>query len=163
MCVLYISGFCKAELVAYLPERATWLTRASLLWLIGVVSTKHPKPQQLQALSVGDRCENSPRQSKCDATGGVWGDRPMALVYIDVPGNAAKVLAHLELAFPFEASVRESVPLLTADNANPLTPSLQCAGCLPHPIQALCRWQSPNSLTFYCRVEASIYERWQSA
>eukprot|EP00965_Chrysotila_dentata_P166641 5501744-Pleurochrysis_carterae.AAC.1 len=32
MCVLYVSGFRKAELVAYLPQRATWLTRASLLW-----------------------------------------------------------------------------------------------------------------------------------
>eukprot|EP00965_Chrysotila_dentata_P177751 5871622-Pleurochrysis_carterae.AAC.1 len=51
MCVLYISGFRKAELVAHLPHRATWLTRASLLWVIGVVSTKHPTPQQLQALS----------------------------------------------------------------------------------------------------------------
>eukprot|EP00965_Chrysotila_dentata_P110439 3648956-Pleurochrysis_carterae.AAC.1 len=30
-------------------------------------------------------------------------------------------------------------------------------------IQALCRWQSPKSLAFYCRVEASIYERWQAA
>eukprot|EP00965_Chrysotila_dentata_P131970 4363179-Pleurochrysis_carterae.AAC.1 len=30
--LLYVSGFCKAELVAYLPERNPWLTRASLLW-----------------------------------------------------------------------------------------------------------------------------------
>eukprot|EP00965_Chrysotila_dentata_P095802 3166830-Pleurochrysis_carterae.AAC.1 len=69
MCVLYVSGFRKAELVAYLPYRATWLTRASLLRVIGGVSTKHPTLQQLQALSVGDRCEISPRQRKCDATG----------------------------------------------------------------------------------------------
>eukprot|EP00965_Chrysotila_dentata_P071488 2361879-Pleurochrysis_carterae.AAC.1 len=31
MCVLYVSGFRKAGLVAYMPHRATWLTRASLL------------------------------------------------------------------------------------------------------------------------------------
>eukprot|EP00965_Chrysotila_dentata_P000301 9698-Pleurochrysis_carterae.AAC.1 len=30
VCVLYVCGFRKAELVAYLPHRATWLTRASL-------------------------------------------------------------------------------------------------------------------------------------
>eukprot|EP00965_Chrysotila_dentata_P212644 6187156-Pleurochrysis_carterae.AAC.6 len=35
MCVLYVSGFRKADRVAYLPERATWLTRASLLWVMG--------------------------------------------------------------------------------------------------------------------------------
>eukprot|EP00965_Chrysotila_dentata_P088499 2922026-Pleurochrysis_carterae.AAC.1 len=32
LCLLYVSGFRKAELIAYLPERRTWLTRASLLW-----------------------------------------------------------------------------------------------------------------------------------
>eukprot|EP00965_Chrysotila_dentata_P164448 5429662-Pleurochrysis_carterae.AAC.1 len=185
LCLLCVSGFRKAELVAYLPGRKTWLTCG--------VSTKHPTPQQLHALSTGDRCEVSPRQSKCDATGEVWGDRPIALAYADVSGNGARALAHLELAFPVEASAREATPLLTADNATPLTPSqadkllaslladylcpdeasryswhsfriglatmLQCAGCPPHLIQALCRWQSPKSLTFYCRVEASIYER----
>eukprot|EP00965_Chrysotila_dentata_P254351 6211840-Pleurochrysis_carterae.AAC.6 len=103
MCVLYVSGFRKAELVAYLPERATWLTRASLLRVIGDVSTKHPTPQQLQALAMlGDRCEIFPGQSKCDATGEVMGNRPIALAYVDVPGNAAKALAHLELAFSVE-------------------------------------------------------------
>eukprot|EP00965_Chrysotila_dentata_P138940 4595102-Pleurochrysis_carterae.AAC.1 len=106
LCLLYVSGFRKAGLIANLPERGTWLTRASLLWVIG-----------------GDRCEVSPRQSKCSATGEVWDDRPIALAYIDVPGNAAKALAHLELEFPVEASARERTPLLTADNATPLTPS----------------------------------------
>eukprot|EP00965_Chrysotila_dentata_P121065 4004077-Pleurochrysis_carterae.AAC.1 len=197
MCVLHASGFRKAELVVYLPERAMRLTRTSLLWVIGGVFSKHPMPQQLQALSVGDRCKLSPRQSKCDATGEVWGDRPIALAHIDAPGNAAKALAHLELAFPVEASARQSVPFLKADNASPLTPSqadnllasllldclspaeatryswhsfriglatrLRCAGCSPHLIQALCRWQSPKSLTFCCRFETSTYERWQSA
>eukprot|EP00965_Chrysotila_dentata_P058246 1931271-Pleurochrysis_carterae.AAC.2 len=91
--LLYVSGFCKAELIAYLPDRATWLTRASLLWVVGGVATRHPTPQQLQALAVGDRCEVSPRQSKYDATGEVCGDRPVALAYLDVPGNAAKALA----------------------------------------------------------------------
>eukprot|EP00965_Chrysotila_dentata_P172237 5683713-Pleurochrysis_carterae.AAC.1 len=118
----YVSGFCKAELIANLPERKTWLTRASLLWVIEGVSTKHPTLQQLHALSAGDRCKVSPRQSKCDATGEVyWGDRPIALAYADVLANAAKALAHLELAFPIEASAREATPLLTADNATPLT------------------------------------------
>eukprot|EP00965_Chrysotila_dentata_P094710 3132053-Pleurochrysis_carterae.AAC.1 len=32
LCLLYVSDFRKAELVAYLPERKTWLTRALLLW-----------------------------------------------------------------------------------------------------------------------------------
>eukprot|EP00965_Chrysotila_dentata_P045903 1525738-Pleurochrysis_carterae.AAC.1 len=48
-------------------------------------------------MCIRDRCEVSPRQSKCDATGEVWGDRPIALAYLDMPGNAAKALAHLEL------------------------------------------------------------------
>eukprot|EP00965_Chrysotila_dentata_P044937 1493032-Pleurochrysis_carterae.AAC.1 len=61
-------------------------------------------PQQLHTLAPGDRCEVSPRQSKCDATGEVWGDRPIALAYADVPGNAPKALARLELDFPVEAS-----------------------------------------------------------
>eukprot|EP00965_Chrysotila_dentata_P094250 3115905-Pleurochrysis_carterae.AAC.1 len=74
--------------------------RASLLWVIGGVSTKHPAPQQLHALAAGDRCAVSPRRSKCDATGEVWGDRPIALAYADVPGNVAKALVRLELDFP---------------------------------------------------------------
>eukprot|EP00965_Chrysotila_dentata_P166007 5481111-Pleurochrysis_carterae.AAC.1 len=53
-CLLYVSGCRKAELVAYLPERKTWLTRASLLWVIGGVSIKHLTPQQLHALAAGD-------------------------------------------------------------------------------------------------------------
>eukprot|EP00965_Chrysotila_dentata_P089638 2959372-Pleurochrysis_carterae.AAC.1 len=32
LCLLYVSGFRKAKLIAYLPERRTWLTHASLLW-----------------------------------------------------------------------------------------------------------------------------------
>eukprot|EP00965_Chrysotila_dentata_P243996 6205722-Pleurochrysis_carterae.AAC.1 len=124
LCLLYVSGFRKAELIVYIPDRATWLTRALLLCVIaGGVATKHPTPQQLQALAVGDRCEVSPRQSKCDATGEVWGGRPVTLAYLDVPGNAAMALAHLELHFPVEAAARESAPLLTADNATPLKPS----------------------------------------
>eukprot|EP00965_Chrysotila_dentata_P095557 3158308-Pleurochrysis_carterae.AAC.1 len=35
LCLLYVGGFRKAELVAYLSDRATWLTCASLLWVIG--------------------------------------------------------------------------------------------------------------------------------
>eukprot|EP00965_Chrysotila_dentata_P244175 6205814-Pleurochrysis_carterae.AAC.1 len=91
--------------------------------VIGGVATRRPMPQQLQALALGDRCEVSPRQSKCDATVKIWGDRPVALAYLDVPDNAAKALACLELHFPMEAAARESAPLLTADNATPLTPS----------------------------------------
>eukprot|EP00965_Chrysotila_dentata_P004394 142727-Pleurochrysis_carterae.AAC.1 len=72
---------------------------------------------------MGDRCEVSPRQIKCDVTGEVWGDRPVALAYLDVPGNAAKAHACLELHFPVEAAARESAPLHTADIATPLTPS----------------------------------------
>eukprot|EP00965_Chrysotila_dentata_P171445 5658008-Pleurochrysis_carterae.AAC.1 len=66
----------------------------------GGVSSKQLTPQQLQALSLGDKCEISPRERKYDATGTVWGDRPIACVYIDVPGNAAKAIAHLDQAFP---------------------------------------------------------------
>eukprot|EP00965_Chrysotila_dentata_P100998 3336407-Pleurochrysis_carterae.AAC.3 len=101
---------------------ATWLTRSSLLWVIGGVFTKQSTLQQLQALSVGDRCEIFSRQSKYNATGEVWSDRPIALAYVNVPGNTANALAHLKLAFPVMASVRDLVPLFTASNANPLTP-----------------------------------------
>eukprot|EP00965_Chrysotila_dentata_P143701 4748259-Pleurochrysis_carterae.AAC.1 len=82
---------------------------------------KHPTPQQLHALSTGDRCGVSPRQSECNATGEVWGDRPIALAYADAPGNAAMAFAHSELALPVKASALEATPLLTADNATPLT------------------------------------------
>eukprot|EP00965_Chrysotila_dentata_P213417 6187613-Pleurochrysis_carterae.AAC.3 len=130
-----------------------------------------PMPRQLEALPAGDMCEVPPRQSKCDAIDEVWGDRPIALAYVDVPGNVAKALAlaHLELAFTVEANARESVPLLTADNATPLTPSQADKAAVrrlpaqPHSSPVPIGWQSPKSLTFYCRVEASIYERWQSA
>eukprot|EP00965_Chrysotila_dentata_P088239 2913730-Pleurochrysis_carterae.AAC.1 len=54
LCLLYVSSFCNAELIAYLPERKTWLTRASLLWVIRGVSTKHPTLRQLEALPAGD-------------------------------------------------------------------------------------------------------------
>eukprot|EP00965_Chrysotila_dentata_P237525 6201962-Pleurochrysis_carterae.AAC.2 len=42
--------------------------------------------------------------------GEVWGDRPIALVYVDVPGNAAKVLAYLKLAFPVDDETRPFCP-----------------------------------------------------
>eukprot|EP00965_Chrysotila_dentata_P008677 282287-Pleurochrysis_carterae.AAC.2 len=79
-----------------MPERATWLTYATLLWVIGRVTTKLPTLVYLTSLAPGNRCDVSPRQSKCDATGEVWGDRPIALAYAYVPGNAARALAHLQ-------------------------------------------------------------------
>eukprot|EP00965_Chrysotila_dentata_P007675 250223-Pleurochrysis_carterae.AAC.2 len=125
MCVLYSVAFVRPKsLKTCRSVRRGLLVHRSCECLIGRVSTKHPTPQQLEALSVGGRCKISPRQSKCDATGEVWGNRPIALAYVDVPGNAAKALAHLELAFPVEENERESVILLlTAENANPLMPS----------------------------------------
>eukprot|EP00965_Chrysotila_dentata_P075614 2497250-Pleurochrysis_carterae.AAC.2 len=88
LCPLYVSGFRKAELIAY--------------------TCRSGRPGSRAPRSSG--CEVSSRQNKCDATDESWGRHtPIALAYADVPGNAAKALAHLELAF--------------ADNATPLTPS----------------------------------------
>eukprot|EP00965_Chrysotila_dentata_P184176 6080780-Pleurochrysis_carterae.AAC.1 len=58
-------------------------------------------PRQLEAHSARDRFDFSLRQTS----------------------NAAKALAHLELAFPVETKARETGLLLIADNATPLTPS----------------------------------------
>eukprot|EP00965_Chrysotila_dentata_P007224 234669-Pleurochrysis_carterae.AAC.1 len=66
------SACFKLSSLTWMPERKTWLTRASLLWVIGGVSTKqHPTPRQLEALSAGDRGKISMHQSKWDATGEV--------------------------------------------------------------------------------------------
>eukprot|EP00965_Chrysotila_dentata_P178700 5901633-Pleurochrysis_carterae.AAC.1 len=58
-------------------------------------------------------CQNVRRGSHGRRSREVWGDRPIALAYVDVPGKAAKALAHLKLAFPVEANVRESVSFRT--------------------------------------------------
>eukprot|EP00965_Chrysotila_dentata_P142154 4699976-Pleurochrysis_carterae.AAC.1 len=109
LCLLYVSGFRKAELIAYLPDRATLSELAHTC-----------------LAPLGDRrcCDQAPHAAAtASPRSEVWGDRPVALAYLDVPGNAAKALAHLELQFPVEAGARESAPLLAADNATPLTPS----------------------------------------
>eukprot|EP00965_Chrysotila_dentata_P254289 6211822-Pleurochrysis_carterae.AAC.7 len=71
LCLLYVSGFCKAELTAYLPERTTLLTRASLLWVIGGVFHQAP----LTATAGGPLCRRqmrslpAPEQMRCDGRG----------------------------------------------------------------------------------------------
>ena len=122
-CLLYVSGFRKAELVDH-GEGLTYLTRSSLRWHCGGVETRDPTREQLLALRPGDWVEVWPRQSKCDFTGEVWGDKPVFCHYGNEDGNACRAIAKLELAAPVHGVRRIAFPLLCADDGRPLSETL---------------------------------------
>jgi hypothetical protein len=123
ICLLWSTGFRKAEIVD--NARGTHLRRSSLKWCIAGRLVESPSIAQLQSLKEGcDYVEVWPRQSKCDATGEVWGDKKIFLAYYNTPGNACAALARLEMEVPVEAKDRECTPLFIDDDGSAVTASL---------------------------------------
>ena len=192
ICICYGSGFRKAEITTY-DARSTPLTFASLVWhLDGTDYTDYPPerllthPTQLCYVAV------YPRESKCDFTGEIWGDKPSYHHYSDQVGNAFAALARLEIRARVQGNeARRSTPLFLDNDRNPVSPSfanlildamlltflsswmafrytwhsfriglatrLHRAGVSDSDIQAICRWQSTESLKIYIKMTAEDY------
>ena len=124
MCLLWASGFRKAELVA----AAYYLRHGSLVWCLvlnggsaTVVST--PSAQQLLAAQPGSYVEVWPRMSKCDVTGAVWGDKKTFHSLSSRPGNCFSALRALTIGVMQRTSISEDTPLFIDDDLNLMTAS----------------------------------------
>ena len=124
ICLMYVTGFRKAELVDH-GEGLTYLTRSSLRWCIrGVKGIRDPTAAELRSVGPGDYVEVWPRQSKCDFTGEVWGDKPVFLHWSSDAGNACAALVALELLAPVHGTERLAAPLLCDEAGRPLSETL---------------------------------------
>ena len=62
-----------------------------------------------------------PRQSKCDFTGEIWGDKPTVHHWSPAPGNAFAALAKLELNYPVHGHERATFPLFSENDGTPVS------------------------------------------
>ena len=188
----YSSGFRKAEITTF-DARSTPLTFGSLVWhLNGVDYSDLPPSNLLRHPTYFDYVSVYPRQSKCDYTGEIWGDKPSYHHYSTTVGNAFVALARLELrAQVAGGEARRVTPLFIDNNRRPVSPSfanlildamlltflapliayrytwhsfriglatrLHRAHVSDSDIQAICRWQSADSLKIYIKMTAEDY------
>eukprot|EP00965_Chrysotila_dentata_P064542 2140194-Pleurochrysis_carterae.AAC.2 len=106
--LLYLSGFRKAELVAYMPERATLFTGASLLRVIWSLPTKQPTTLQLQAPSrraIGAKRRPTKASVTPQAKSGVT-DQPLLPSPMCQATQRGRALADFELAYSVDAERR---------------------------------------------------------
>jgi hypothetical protein len=175
----------KSELISHEGSHA--LKRSNLAWLIAGVLHRNPAEAMLQALGPGDYLVISPPPSKADPFGVVWGSLPIYVAYTHSPTNTANLVARLVIqttgasansellqgdyawnhAF-LDKAIRAWVCSLGTPVAQAarfsfhsgrayLACALMAAGRPPHVIQALCRWQSADSLRVYCCLNPSTY------
>ena len=85
ICLLYTTGFRKAEVVK--TPLNSFLTRYSITWVVGGYTIKDPSFADLGRLQRSDYCIVLPELSKCDATGEIWGHKPIYLPFRDELGN----------------------------------------------------------------------------
>ena len=122
ICLLYTTGFRKAEVVR--TPLNSHLTRSSVTWVIsGHKISNGPSAIELMRLRTSDYCVILPNLSKCDATGEVWGHKPIFLPYRDEPGNACHALALLERVAPCAERQRGFTPLFSDNDGVLMTPS----------------------------------------
>jgi hypothetical protein len=191
MCLLWSSGFRKAEIVD--NAKGSYLTRASLRWFINGTYVSTPNALHFQQMREGvSYVEVWPKQSKCDATGEIWGGQKTFHTYHKRPGNCCAALAALEQRFPVEASERDQTALFIGNDGQPvradfaarllaamlvaigvssfiytwhsfrisLATRLGRANCPDSKIQAICRWQTTQSLLIYRRMGKEDYDEW---
>ena len=193
ICLCYSSGFRKAEITTF-DSRSTPLVFSSLVWhLQGTEYFGQPPFNLLR--SPTDICCVAvyPRQSKCDFTAEIWGDKPSYHHFSPALGNAFRALAQLELMADIKGlDARRATPLYIDNERNPVSPSLAnsilaallltfltasqalCltwhsfriglatrlhrAGISDADIQAICRWQSMESLKIYIKMTMEDYK-----
>ena len=117
ICLLYASGFRKAEITSH-GSGLSYLTRSSLRWVIGGCPCADPSGARLAAAGPGSYVEVYPRESKCDFTGEIWGDKPTAHHWGSEPGNAFCALARLETERPVHGAERLTFPLFCEDDGS---------------------------------------------
>ena len=188
------TGFRKSELALQSGDTfgKQHATRSLLSWCLRGTVYSSPPPDLLRSPQLGDYAILVPPPSKADQFGEVWGALPIYLHFTPTDPDAAfQHLARHELVVPVPAADRASVPLVTADGAQPFTGSrldtalhsilvgvvgrqnaskyswhsgriyLACAllasGASAAQIQALCRWQTEDSLRIYARLNPASY------
>ena len=157
--------------------------------------TAPPTSAQLLAALPGSYVQVWPRQSKCDATGEVWGDKATFHSLDDNVGNCFSALrAYVVALLRREGAYGPDTPLFLTDDLTLVSASqaqrllhgmlvsaslddlaqsiswhsfrislatrLGRIRCPPDKIQALCRWQSAESLLIYRRLGLSDYHEW---
>ena len=188
------TGMRKSELALGAGVKFTraLAVRANLQWCLRGVIYADPPPDLLRHPRMGDYAILVPPPSKADPYGEVWGALPIYLHYSPTEPDAAfNHLATLELTVPAVGQQRHMVPLISADNKQPLAAgqldsmlqrilkrvvgnanaskyswhsariylacSLLAAGASVAQIQALCRWQTEDSLRVYARLNPGSY------
>ena len=120
ICLLYASGFRKAEITCH-GVGVSYLTRSSLQWVMGSTSYTDPPASLLRNPQPGYYVNVFPRQSKCDFTGEIWGDKPTVHHWSPAPGNAFAALAKLELNYPVHGHERATFPLFSENDGTPVS------------------------------------------
>ena len=120
LCLLYASGFRKAEITDH-GAGLSYLTRSSVIWIIGGQRYKSPNAAVLMSAGQGDYAEVWPRQSKCDFTGEVWGAFATFHHFSTEEGNAFRALRALEIERPVHGDARVTFPLFCEDDGSPVS------------------------------------------
>ena len=187
--VLRQTGFRKSELALQGGERFSrrHAARSSLRWMLRGVVYSTPPPDLLADPRQGDYAILIPPVSKADPTGAVWGALPIYLHHQSTDANSAFAkLSKLELLSPVKGEARAHVPLISPDGVSPFTGAqldrvlhsiiprrayswhsariglacrLLAAGATSAQIQALCRWQTEDSLRVYARLNPDKYSQ----
>ena len=117
MCLLWASGFRKAELV----NAAYYLRIGSLVWCLllddgPLMVILAPSVAQLKAALPGSFVQCTPRQSKCDVTGAVWGDKKTFHSFNAHVGNAFSALRDFAVHLLQRGQYHADVPLFVNDD-----------------------------------------------
>ena len=187
--VLRQTGFRKSELTLQSGEKFSkrHAARSSLRWVLRGVVYSTPPPDLLASPRFGDYAILIPPVSKADPTGAVWGALPIYLHHHPTDAHSAFAkLSTLELLSPVTGEARSHVPLISPDGVSPFTGAqldralhsiiprrayswhsariglacrLLAAGATAAQIQALCRWQTEDSLRVYARLNPDRYDQ----
>ena len=187
--VLRQTGFRKSELTLQGGEKFSkrHAARSSLRWVLRGVVYSTPPPDLLASPRLGDYAILIPPVSKADPTGAVWGALPIYLHHHPADSHSAFAkLSKLELLSPVTGESRAHVPLISPDGVSPFTGAqldrvlhsiiprrayswhsariglacrLLAAGATAAQIQALCRWQTEDSLRVYARLNPDRYDQ----
>ena len=117
------TGHRLAEFVAHPSGELTYLTRASVSYVIGGVVVADPTPAQLAQLRPGDVVLIEPPRSKTDQFGEIHCPFPSSVPYTSDPDGAGHMLARQDLDYPCRGATRQDTPLFADEGGQPYTHS----------------------------------------